>query len=156
MTVTFIGHANLRYDYKVANKVLEVLEYAIEGKEVTFYLGLNGNFDYLAKRCCLKYKEIYKNARLVFVTPYLDDAYLNKIKTVLEGFDEILYPDLEKTPRRFAIAGRNKFMIDHSQVLIAFASFVFGNAHKYVNYAKKRGIDCFNIEDMLTDTYKPI
>ena len=145
MIVTFIGHAKWHYDKTIAKKLMEALEDRIEEEDVTFYLGINGNFDILAKKCCLLYKKRHKNAKLVFVTPYMDEEYFKRLEFAIEGFDEILYPDLEKVPKRYAIAARNKFMIDKSDVLIAFASYVFGNSHHYLNYALSKYKDCVNL-----------
>lgn len=146
--IAFIGHAKLHYTKEVAYKLLKTLEDAIEGEAVTFYMGLNGNFDLLAKKCCLLYKKKYKNAKLVFVTPYIDEAYLKKLEHLIKDFDEVLYPDLEKVPKRYAIVARNKYMIDQSDLLIAFASYVFGNTHKYIHYAWSKRKDYINIDDI--------
>lgn len=100
MIVTFIGHAKIHYNSKVEEKIIEALENYVDGRDVTFYMGLDGRFDWLAKKCCLKYKEKYGNARIVFVTPYVDEIYLKNLRFAIEGFDEVLYPDLEKVPSR--------------------------------------------------------
>lgn len=149
MIVTFIGHAKLQYNPKVEDKLLEVLEETIEDEDVTFYMGLNGNFDLLAKKCCMKYKKKHKNAKLVFVTPYLDEIYLKNLEFSIKDFDEVIYPDLENVPKRYAICARNKYMINCSDVLIAFASLVFGNAHKYIDYAWSKRKEFINIEELV-------
>lgn len=148
MIITFIGHAKLAYDQNVADKLIKVLEDVIEGQDVTFYMGMNGNFDYLARECCLQYKKKHGNAKLVFVTPYLNEDYLKSKEPTTLGFDEVLYPDLEHVPKRYAIAARNKYMIDRVEVLVAFASLVFGNAHKYLFYSYSKCKECINLEDL--------
>lgn len=149
VNITFIGHAKLQYNQKVEDKLLEVLEDAIEYEDVTFYMGLNGNFDMLVKKCCMQYKKKHKNAKLIFVTPYIDEAYLSNLKYLIKDFDEVIYPDLENVPKRYAICARNKYMINQSDLLIAFASLAFGNTYKYINYAWSKRKDFINIEELV-------
>lgn len=52
MKVTFIGHAKLHYGEEIAQKILEVLEEQINGRDVTFYLGCYGSFDGIALYAC--------------------------------------------------------------------------------------------------------
>lgn len=149
LSITFIGHAKMHYTQDVEDLLMDVLEELIEGEKVTFYMGINGNFDALAKKCCLQYKKKHKNAKLFFVTPYLDEAYFKNLDTAIKDFDEIIYPNLENVPKRYAICARNKYMINQSEILIAFASYVFGNAHKYIYYALSKRKECINLGEKI-------
>ena len=55
-----------------------------------------------------------------------------------EIFDESIYPDIEKTPPRFAIVKRNEWMINNSDFLIAYVEHNWGGAAKTLEYAKKK------------------
>lgn len=146
MIVTFIGHSKIHYGSDEEKALLNALETSIKGEDVTFYIGLDGRFDWLAKNCCLQYKRKHGNAKLVFVTPYIDDKYLKNLRFAIEGFDEVLYPDLEKVPKRYAIAARNHYMIDNADIVVHYTCNLFGNASKYVDYAStkhKKMIDLF-------------
>ena len=118
-------------------------------RDVTFYLGGYGDFDSLALKACLEYKKTHPSARLVFVTPYLDDRYLKNREEILKNYDEILYPEIETTPPQYAISKRNEWMVKHADFLIASVDHGFGGAVKtlecairwhipFVNLGKKR------------------
>lgn len=138
MIVTFIGHSKIHYGSDVEKALLEALETNINGKDVTFYMGLDGRFDWLAKNCCIKYRKKYGNAKVIFVTPYIDETYLKNLRFATEGFDEVLYPDLEKVPKRYAIAARNHYMIDNADIVVHYTCYPFGNATEFVGYASAK------------------
>lgn len=74
---------------------------------------------------------------VIFVTTYLDKSYLNRGQIKLL-YDDILYPGLEKVPPKYAIVERNKYMIDRSDIVIAGVYKQFGNAYKFLNYARSK------------------
>ena len=134
MIVTFFGHAKVHYGVEVANKLLELLKEKINGQDVTFYLGCYGRFDGVALYSCTKYKETHSNAKLVFVTPYMDDKYLKDRKQNLDIFDEIIYPDLENVPKRYAIVERNHYMIRQADLVIGYVANLASNSRNLKDY----------------------
>jgi hypothetical protein len=55
------------------------------------------------------------------------------------GFDGTFYPPgMEKVPKRVAIVRANRYMIDHSDYLIAYAWQLASNARTLVEYAQKK------------------
>ena len=115
MIVTFIGHSKIHYGSDVEKALLEALETNINGKDVTFYMGLDGRFDWLAKNCCIKYRKKYGNAKVIFVTPYMGQR-----------------------PKRYAIAARNHYMIDNADIVVHYTCYPFGNATEFVGYASAK------------------
>ena len=85
MIISFCGHSNFSSTPQLKNKLMELLETTINGKQVEFYLGGYGGFDSFARSCCAEYKERHQNATLIFVTPYLGD-YLNNRKDYIEKY----------------------------------------------------------------------
>lgn len=68
----------------------------------------------------------------------------------MDLYDDSVYPPLENTPLRFAIVKRNQWMIDNSQLIVAYVKYSWGGATKAVTYAKKKNkqiINLCNIED---------
>ena len=55
----------------------------------------------------------------------------------MKSFDSIIYPEIEKTPPRFAILKRNFWMINKADLVIAYVKHSWGGAAKSFNYAKK-------------------
>lgn len=80
-------------------------------------------------------KERHPNVRLVYLRPYHPAE--RPIDTP-NGFDGSFYPfDTEKVPKPLAIVRANRYMVDSSDFLIAYA-WRPGNARELVEYAKRR------------------
>jgi hypothetical protein len=55
------------------------------------------------------------------------------------GFDGSFYPPgMETVPKRAAIVRANRYMVDHSDFLIAYAWHPASNARDLVEYAQRR------------------
>ena len=50
-----------------------------------------------------------------------------------------VYPPLERVPRRFAIARRNRWMVDQADVVVACVQRSWGGAAEMLRYAQRRG-----------------
>lgn len=139
MIVTFCGHSNYTKTLDDETLLLNLLEKVIKNKNVDFFLGGYGNFDSFAFECAKKYKETHLNAKLIFVTPYLDER-LNKEKDFLANiYDGIIYPELECIPKKIAILKRNEWMIKQADYVFAYVNTHYGGAYKTLLYAKKQG-----------------
>lgn len=55
------------------------------------------------------------------------------------GFDNTFYPPgMEKVPRKLAIVRANRYMVDHTDYLIAYVWHSASNARNLLEYAQKR------------------
>ena len=145
MIITFCGHSEMVKDDTLYSKVLSLIRRIAMDRDVTFYLGGYGDFDSLAFRACREYKEGRPSARLVFVTPYLDESYLKNREEVLKRYDEVLYPEIETTPPHYAILKRNEWMVRHADFLIACVDCGFGGAAKTLECAIKAQVPYVNL-----------
>ncbi len=145
MIITFCGHSDYLYTSEDKEKLKKILlEKISENPLCKFYLGGYGNFDDL---CLLTLKELQKdfpNIELIFITPYISPNY-SKLKYAKKNYDTILFPSLEKTPLRFSILQRNKWMIDNADFVVAFVIYPFGGAAKTLEYAIKKNVLFLNI-----------
>ncbi len=145
MIVTFCGHSTYIPKCEDETKVLQIVENHANGENIEFYLGGYGNFDFFAKKCAEKYKSIHKNTKIVFVTPYIND-WLNERRDYFENeYDEIIYPELESVPFRFAISKRNEWMAEHSDLVIAYVCVDFGGAYAFFKHAIRCNKEVVNI-----------
>ena len=133
--VTFCGHGDL---YGVDNEIFrnslyEEIEKQIKLGATEFLLGGYGQFDSLCARTVKKLKEKYAHIKSVLVIPYLDRKY-----DYLDLYDCTEYPPIEKTPKRCAILKRNEYMVEKSEVIIAFVEHSWGGAAKTLEYAKRK------------------
>lgn len=138
MIITFFGHSDYLDNSEDEEELFSALETIVCDQPVDFYLGGYGNFDSFAYRCAKRYKECKKNAKLVFITPYLD-KWLNERKDFLiKLYDEIVYPPIEHVPQKFAILKRNEWMIDRTDHVIVYIRRHYGGAYKALLYAHKQ------------------
>ena len=132
MIVTFCGHRDVFDPEAVGAWLNETVEGLIREGADYFYLGGYGQFDALAAAVVRKQKERYPLIRSVLVLPYLDRPFDTS------GYDETVYPPLENVPMRYAVSRRNAYMIDQSNVVVAFVTHSFGGAYKALCYARRK------------------
>lgn len=151
MIITFCGHSMITDKPDLPDRVLAAITEIAAGKDVTFYIGACGTFDGIARACCRKYKERHPSARVIFVTPYLDEKYLKARDHLVREFDETIYPPIEKTPRRFAIIKRNEWMVKQADYVIAFVRFGWGGAARMLRYAMAHHVPFLNLSGEVLD-----
>lgn len=139
MIITFCGHADYIEKPDDEKNMLHLFHSLIGQSKVCFYLGGYGNFDKFALKCATKYKSLNLQAKTIFVTPYIDIGY-KKLRNDKHLYDEILYPNIENSPKKFAIVRRNEWMAQQSNYLISYVYHNFGGAYKTLQYAKKNNI----------------
>lgn len=132
MTCTFFGHRNT--PATVRPILRQVIIDLIEQRGVThFYVGNQGNFDAMARSLLAELAQIYP-IRYDVVLAYLpkeNDPSLDESHTLLpDGFESV--------PPRFAIDHRNRWMIDHSDIVVTYVRFP-GGAAKFKDLAERKG-----------------
>lgn len=132
MIITFCGHREL-YDEKEVKVWLErVTENLIVNGAEKFYLGGYGAFDRLAASVLAEQKKRYPQIELVLILPYL-----NRRKDI-SPCDSSLYPPLESVPKKLAIVRRNRWMVDHADVVVSYVLHSWGGAATTLEYAKQK------------------
>lgn len=134
MIISFFGHSSFSKTDKYEKIMQELLEEKSRGAQVDFYLGNYGMFDSFAYGCAKKFKERHPDARLIFITPYINE---NNISNMRPLYDEIIYPALERVPPKFAIVERNRWTVRSSDLIIFFITHSFGGAYKAYLHAQK-------------------
>lgn len=140
MKITFIGHSYVKCEEELKRLVRQVLLSELRGDRVTFYIGGYGRFDQLCAEVCRDLKEEFLEVELVYVTPYISLSEQVKIKDYIKSgvYDSSLYPPIENTPQRFAIIKRNEWMINNSDLIIAYIDHTYGGAYRSLTYAIRR------------------
>ena len=85
----------------------------------------------------------------MLIIPYLPESGRADIRCKIdEGiYDGSVYPPIEQVPKRLAILKRNEWMIDNSDVVVAFVKQDFGGAYKALEYARRRKKAIVNIAE---------
>ena len=130
MAVTFFGHRDSPLSIKpiLENAVCALLS---EG-ERDFYVGDSGAFDRMALSAVKSLKTQYPYVNLTVVLSTLPTSTNNNTPTLLPS--EVL-----SAPAKFRIDRRNRWLIDHSTVVVSFVPFPFGGAYKFKSLATKKG-----------------
>ena len=146
MIITFCGHSDYIQMAEDERSVISLLEEKIGDRHAELYLGGYGAFDEFARQCGKKYQAAHPNTKLIFVTPYITEAYQkNHLTPQKDLYDDILYPSLERVPPRLAISHRNRWMVERADFVIAYITHTFGGAYQTYAYAKRQKKEIVNL-----------
>lgn len=136
---TFAGHREM-WD-NIADELEETILDMIEQEGVSrFYIGENGEFDALCAKTVRRIKKTrYSHVELILVQPYMMQR-LNELRAQYASFyDDILIPEESDSAHpKQAIPIRNRWMVDHSDALIAYLRRDFGGAWNTFCYAHRQ------------------
>ena len=144
--MTFCGHSEFDCRKEYEREMLDILEEWVGDKSAQMYLGGYGEFDEFAYRCCKEYKKTHPNVSLIFITPYMTEEYQKKrLRFEKEKYDEVIYPEIENKPLRFAISYRNEWMVEKADLVICGITHDWGGAYKTYEYAKRKNKPLINV-----------
>lgn len=137
----FIGHRDAMQD--IVPALERTVEALVTAHGVTeFFVGGYGGFDRLAAGAVIRAKRSHPHITLELLLPY------HPSERPIEppnGFDGTFYPPgMECVPRRLAILKANRYMVDHSDCIVAYIRHP-GNARNLLEYARKRGIPVWEV-----------
>lgn len=136
LSCTFFGHHDAPQSLFPA--ICAEIERMITERGVThFYVGTTGDFDYMSYRALQKVLPQYPTVRFETVLAYLPRIY-DRTMEVLVYSENLLLPEgIEKVPPRFAISYRNRWMVKHSDFVIAYVHRG-GGAEQFVKLAERQ------------------
>ena len=145
-TVALIGHRDLSSAPVLSPRIEEIVAKVIRELEmVEFYIGRNGEFDLLAASCIKRVQKRLgrENSALVLVQPYpsRNEEYYQAY------YDDILIPVSSKTHFKAAITKRNEWILEQSDLLIAFVQKTEGGAYAMMKRAQQKGIPVINLAE---------
>ena len=132
MIIAFFGHSDFVSTKTIEEKLYSILSSIPDDEKVDFYLGGYGRFDSFAYTCAKQYQKSKPNARLIFVTLYITEKY---IKNRADGYDEIIYPELENKLPKFAIKYRNNWMVKQADIVIFYLTSTVSRIYTAYKYA---------------------
>ncbi|MBE6618588.1 MAG: hypothetical protein E7626_02235 [Ruminococcaceae bacterium] len=149
MTISFLGHSSLPHNIFLLDKIKSTIIENISYKDnVIFLCGGYGDFDNLSAKICRSIKKAY-DCEIVLVTPYITLSQQEKLKYIAasDTYDSIMYPPLENIPPRLAIIKRNEWMIDQSDIIIAYVKHKYGGAYRGLEYARRKKKQIINLAE---------
>lgn len=138
---TFFGHRDTPKEIRSLLKST-IIDLIVNKKVMMFYIGNHGNFDKLVIKTLQELKIEYSQIDYAVVLAYIPN------KSTHNDTIQTIYPEgIELTPPRFAIAKRNKWMVNISDYVIAYITHSFGGAWQYTTFAEKKGKLVINLAD---------
>ena len=140
MVCIFFGHRDT-YDLERDKLKQAIIKEIEENGADTFYVGTHGNYDRMVFSVLKELKEVYPTISINEVLAYLP-------KNDGEDYSYTVFPEgIELVPKRFAINFRNKWMIEQSDMVIAYVKHSFGGSSKFVEMAKKKNKTVINLAE---------
>ena len=134
-TCFFIGHRETP-DTLLNELSAEVERHIAEYGVTEFVVRKYGHLDALAAKCVKTSKKRHPEVPLTLLLPY--HPYDRPTPTP-PGFNGTFYlPGMETVPKRAVIVRANRYMVEHSEYLIAYVKHSVNNAWDLVEYAQKR------------------
>lgn len=142
MTCCFFGHKDA--PSSIYGKLEEAVEKVILESGVTsFLVGNQGQFDGMALKALRRMKEKYPHISYNVVLAYMP---AEKEEWNLYKFGETMLPEgIESIHPRYAISWRNKWMVNETDVVIAYITHSWGGAAQYVKLAERKRKRVLNI-----------
>ena len=133
MVCTFFGHRDTPTEIKVHFR--EILLDLVERQGVNqFYVATHGSFDAMARSLLAELEQSHGISYQIVL------AYLPGKEAPLYDSDHTLLPEgIETVPPRFAIEYRNKWMIDHSDLVVTYVTRSFGARQNSETLQRRRG-----------------
>lgn len=108
----------------------------VEFQITKFMVGNYGEFDKLCARKLQKAKEKYPHIHIYSALAYYPEK--NKWKSP-EKFDGFYFPDgQERVPPKAAIPKLNSYLVDTSDLIICYVSYISNGAYSVLRYAQKK------------------
>lgn len=140
-TCTFFGHREF-YE-EIEPRLIKTIEDLIIHDHVdSFYVGNQGQFDALVRRILAQMEQKYAICYSVVL------AYLPGERSEGLNLPNTIFPEgMELVHPRFAIDRRNRWMVEHSDYVVAYLTRSWGGAARYVEMAKRKGKAVISLKD---------
>lgn len=139
-TCTFFGHRDC--PDSIAQPLQQALLECITWGVDCFYVGNQGKFDAMVHRQLQALAQQFPHLRYGVVLAYPPG------KGQTPDYPDTMFPEgLESVHPRYAIDRRNRWMLAHSDIVIAYVTHSWGGAAKYVQLASRQGKTVINLAD---------
>ena len=161
-TACFSGHRPEKLPFNINHAVSEDtfktfiylhIHEAYEAGYRTFITGMARGFDIIAAQTVLKYRRRFSvkdKISLIGVSPFSDEIHrlygqdLYNYQMISESCDEMIY--LRRDYKQGCFHTRNRFMVDHSSLLICACTDPKSGTGSTIKYAMKKGLRIDNID----------
>ncbi len=150
-TCCFTGHRDISGEEKeaVLKKIYKAISTLYENGTVNFISGMAKGFDLLAARQVIALRSEHSDVRLICALPCRDQTVLwdeseaIAYSAILEIADEVVY--VSQFNQKGVMLRRDRYMVDSSDIVVAYLKRNSGGTYYTVKYAEKKGIDVINL-----------
>ncbi len=104
-----------------------------------FYTGAMGEFDSLFSSAVRRAKKDHPHIKLICVKPYMTNDVNTNRDYYAAMYDDVIIPDeLAGIHYKAAFKARNRWTVNHSDVVIAYTVRSSGGAYEAVRYAQRK------------------
>jgi len=147
----FTGHRRILPEHirEIRGVISEVLRGLYETGFRTFISGGAVGFDLIAAEVVIELREDFPDMKLVMALPCKNQherwsrADKFKYEKILDAADETVF--LCETYCTGCMHLRNKYLVDNSDICVAYYNYRSGGTAYTVNYARDKGIDVINV-----------
>lgn len=135
----FFGHRDCPCTEEIENNLKNTIQKVINEGIDEFWVGSQGNFDWLVHLVLKKLKQDNPHINLCNVLASNPDKY-SKIRqeSLREQYDDIICPEeIFEGPAKFAITRRNRYMAENCDIVICYIEYEKGGAYEAIKLATK-------------------
>ncbi len=137
---TFFGHRECPEKIKTVLK--STVEALIVNREVdVFYVGCQGQFDGYVRSVLRELAAQYPHIRYAVVLSSMP----GEAEPEADYSDTMLPEGLEAVHPKFAIAWRNRWMLERADFAVTYIAHTWGGAYRWAEQARKRGKRIINL-----------
>ena len=135
----FFGHRDCPCTEEIENNLTRTIQNLIYSGIDEFWVGHQGNFDWLVHHTLKKLKKDNPQIKECIVLSSNPSKYSSTRQASLhEQYDEIICPEeIFQGPTRFAITRRNRYMAENCDAVICYIEYEKGGAYEAVKLASK-------------------
>ena len=149
----FTGHRDIRAasEEHIREKLVTLLQDLIGKGYTDFYNGGALGFDLLSAEAVLELREKYPQIKLHFIMPCNNqtrgwrEESIIRYQSIRERADEVKC--LSSVYYDGCMQARNRYMVDNSELCIAYLERATGGSAYTARYAEKNGVTVINIAD---------
>lgn len=144
-TCVFFGHADTPTAIRPALKVA-ILSQLSKDPATEFLVGHQGSFDHMAYSILKEIKPCYPQMSFSVVLAYAPE---NRASDSANRYENtVLWDGVETTPKRYAIARRNSWLVQQCDMVICYVTrSAVSNSARYVEQASRKGKRIINLAE---------
>lgn len=152
-TCCFTGHRKIAPEQQpaVIGRLKKTVEQLIVDGYCYFGTGGALGFDTLAAQCVLPLKKQYPHIRLILVLPCLEQSKhwpaqdVAVFENIKASADKVVC--LSDRYTRDCMFKRNRYLVDHSRVCVAYLIHPWGGTAYTVEYARRKGVQVIDLAE---------